>query len=610
MRNWLKPKRDESEWKANLEVAKAIFNDTKEEREKMTRHLRLFEGRLWDLKSDEFTSHDQAAGRSFAQFNTIFAAIESIAPMVTDSRPITKVAPRHPWAEKIGSRLNDVIMYSWDALDMQMQTYKAVLDAMIFSTAIFKIGYDEARGRVTLCVIDPRDFFVAPGYETIWEAPFCGVRTPKPLSWVKDMFPEIEEIKGATSSLSGDEMEKAYQFGHTRKANEHVTFVEVYEMWLRDDETIERIVEESDGEKVTKREQKYPFGKIHYFTNHQDLGCVACTDDHGLPPYVEMWDYIRPHNFLGISEVEQIEGIHKEINVLIKYISEHVRRHHAPNYLVDMYQLQDESFEALKSRLSEGNQYIPWDSAGGTKTPPVQQIDDGQLNPQILNLLSFHMEIIDIVNGITDITRGDVGKQERQSASEIAMLMENANTRTRQRVRNLEWSLKRVYYLLLRNVMQYYTEPQSMSYSTGDGRRYFTYGNSYAQAEETMRPRAMMPETEEALAKGAPLFGVNAEDAARYQQEKADYEKFLTYFADREGEFDPIHIDFDIEIQTDSTLPTDKQSRANLFLRLAEMRMIGPKKLFEQLQIPGIEEALAEIKEMSGGGQEPQRSAE
>lgn len=595
------------EHKAMLETVKSIFNDTKDERERMTRSLKLFQGQLWDYSQPEFEFKERPSGSSYVQYNTIFATIQAVAPMVTDSRPITKVVPRFPWLEKMGIALNHLIKYSWESFDMQMKLYRAVMDSMIFGTAIFKVWFNQNSpwgGDVEVSLIDPRDFFVAPGYETIWEAPFCGVRTKKPLSWIRKNFPDVKEIKGASSAIEGDEAEKAYKFGKTRTVGEETTFITLYEVWIRDEETMEQLVEQTEeGEERTVEKQKYPYGKVHYFTEHQDFGAIACTDNHGLPPYVEMWDYIRPHNFLGMSEVEQIEGIHKEINTLLKFISEYTRKNHAPNFLVDIFQLQDESFEALKSRLSEGNQYIPWDSAGGAKDPPIRQVDDGQLNPQILNLLSFLTEIIDVVSGVTDITRGQVGKQERQSASEVAMLMESSNTRTRQRVRNLEWTLKRLYYLILRNIMQYYEEPRDLSYAENGGRNYFVYGNSKAQADAIMQPQPMNQEAQAAAQMGVPQEpgSKNQQEMDRYKQEYEDYQKFLQYFSE-EGEFDPVFFDFDIEIQTDSTLPTDKQSRANLFLRLRQLKAMDTLSLLERLQVPNADEIMNRIKEESGQG--------
>lgn len=595
-----------------LSTVKQVRKDTKKVRDKMTRSLRLFEGDMWDMEQEDFKDADKENGRSGIMYNVLFAIVQQIAPMVTANRPITRLAPRKPFLWKLGEKLNHVLKYSWEALDMQMQMFRAVIDSMVMGMAVFKLGWSEDKkfgGENELTVVDPRDFFIAPGYEEIWKAPWCGIVAPKPISWVRRQFPDVKEITPDGENL--DDKTKAYKFGDTPNPSEDTKFVTIYEMWIKDDQALEEIVsKDKDGNETKEEVRKYPYGKMCFFTEKEILDTVACKDEHGLPPYVEMWDYIRPHNFIGMSEVDQIEGLHREVNVLLKYIAEYTRRKHAPNFLVDISQMQDDSFEAVKDRLTLGNQYIPWDSQGGQKEPPIKQIDDGQLNPQIMNLLSFILEVIDVVSGVNDVNRGNVGKQERQSASEVAILKEASDTRTMQRSRNLEWSLKRIEWMLASNTMQYAEQPRDISYEDKGERVYTTYGNSSAQAKEAMQPAPLSPSAQDASDSGMPMVGLNAKEMQRYEQEMADYEQFMEWNKDSEGEFDRILFDFDIEIQTDSTLPTDKQSRANLFLRLKQLESIDVLSLLEQMQIPGAQEIVKRLKEEraaaqgGGGGQE------
>jgi len=611
-----------------------IFTTTKPVREQMTRNLELFEGKMWKTDDEEF----QGENRSQVQYNTIFAAIQSVAPMVTDNRPITRIAPRFPWMEKIGVTLNHVTKYLWNALDMQMTLYRAVVDAMVFGHAIFKLGYNPDKshgGEVELSLVDPRDFFIAPGYDTVWEAPFCGVKADKPIAWVKKYF-DVEEVKGAVDKTNGDKAKKNFKFGDIDNIQGECYFVTVYELWTRDDDAYEEFFEEEeyetdeteeyeeDGEvmerpkmgtkKVKKERQKYPYGKICYFTEEQWLGEEAAQDEHNLPPYVEMWDYIKPHDFTGMSEVTQIEGLHKELNLLLKYLSEYVRRYHNPNILIDTSTMIDE--EMIKSQYWEGGKAFTFDGMSAMGRPPIQPLMEPQLNPQVFNLFTILPQIIEEVSGVTDVTKGNVGKQERQSASEIAILLESSHTRTRQRVRNLEWSLKRVYYMLMRLVLQHYETPRTVNYEEGGIRQYAEYGNDKAMANDIMKPQPLPdridynPKTGRAVVKdiGVPL--TDPEDLKilnEYKREYEDYQKFLQFFNDV-GDLDPIYFDFDIEIQTDSMLPMDKQARANLYLRLLQMKAIDPQAVLEFLQIPNASEIIKRMNEREqaakGGGQQ------
>lgn len=594
----------DSEHKQLLATVKGIIRDNKPEYDRMDRAMKLYEGKLWKLDDEEFIGRDVPHGRSEVVFNTIFANVEQTAPMVTANRPITKVVPRFPFMEKLGNTLNDVLKYAWEACDMQMTSYKAVKDQMIMEPAIFKVGWNPQKrygGKFEIKLVDPRNFAVAPGYETIWDAPFVFEWNRKPLSWVRQNFPDVKEIE---PDEAGEVKAKDIKFGDVGGIESHTKFVTVYEMWTRDDEAYVDVTTK-EGEKPRK-EKKYPYGKTCYFTEKQILATVKNEDEHGLPPYVELHDYVRPHNFLGLSDVSQIEGMHKEINRILKYYVEFTRKRHDPNYLVDISRLNDQSFTAVKNNLSQGGQYIPWDSQGGNATPPIQQIEDGQFNPEVMRLLTLLMEFIDMVSGVTDVNRGMVGKNERQSASEVAMLKEAGDTRTMQRVRNFEWTIKRVSYLILRLAMQYFKKEEQVSYEEKGKRNYSTYSNTPSFATKVMQPMPMSPQAQYAQDEGIPMSPENQQDKQRYEQEKEDFEKYLEFMEGEglspESREDKLLIDFDIEVQADSSLPTDKQSRANLFLRLRQLKAMDVLSLLEKLEIGNAGEIVDRLKEEMGGG--------
>ena len=599
------------EHKALKEAVDKVFKDTKPARDKMSHNLLLYEGGLWNKGAKEFEGFEASDGPSTVQYNTVFANIQQIAPMVTANRPTVNVAPRFPYMWKLGQGLNHVIKYSWEAFDMQMLCFKGVVDSMIFGIALFHPDYREGRPVVELT--DPRTFFIAPGYELISEAPWCGTRGPRPLSWVRREFPHVKEIDTDVETEEKDKA-RAYKFGDTASPGEDAQFVTVTSMWIKDEETLEEFeVEDEEGKKTKKSRKKFPYAKMCYFTETQWLGEKALEDRHGKPPWIELWDYLRPHNFLSMGELDQTEGLHREINILMKYISEYIRLHHAPNFMADLYQLEDTTLEQLKAKLSLGNQIIPWNSQGGQKDPPLKQITEGQLNPQISMWLGFLMEIIDIVSGVTDPQRGMVGKKERQPATETAILKEAADTRVMQRSRNLEWSLKHLFKMLLSLVMQHQSEPLQMSYTDNGARTYATYGNSFAQAKDVMTPQPLNASAS-AAKPGMPMVGTNDAEKQRYDQEVADYEKFMDFFTDEEtGEppkdFDPIGFDFDIEVGTDSTLPKDRQSRSNLFFRLRELQAIDILSLLEELQVPNAAEIVKRIQQEMGGGAEGEQAA-
>lgn len=79
------------------------------------------------------------------------------------------------------------------------------------------------------------------------------------------------------------------------------------------------------------------------------------------------------------------------------------------------------------------------------------------------------------------------------------------------------------------------------------------------------------------------------------------------------GPLDPVYFNYDIEIQTNSTLPLDKQSLANLMLRLYQLKGTDRESLLEVLQIPNgkmINERMEEKEQAAAKakqGQPPER---
>lgn len=596
-----KKKAENTEWKKIKEVVDSIFQSTQPERDKMSRFLKQFQGDIWDEKALKDAGVEDSY-KSKAQINLVFSTIEAIAPMLTDSRPITHVIPRQPFMEKLAAKYNKSLEYAWDALDMQMEIYKLVLYAMIMKKGVLKVYFDPEKsfgGDLCIGNVDPRDFFMAPGYDDIWKTPYCGERTDKPLSWIRANFPDAEDIKVEKSTFTDSDKVKAYKYGDASDMTLSARFATVYEVWMRDEETMEEILEEfqdEDGEKQEKKvkKQKYPNGKFVYFTNDQYLGTKACDYSHKLPPYVDFNIYLDPTNFLGMGEIDQIEGLNKEINLQFQAILDQARRVNNPNYEVDI----DRGInpEEVKENFFKGGQiYTTKNNPYNSNKPAIEEIEFANMAQDVYAVLNLIPKFVEEISGVTDISKGTASKKERQSASEVAILVESSHTRTRQKVRNLEWTLKRVGYLLVSLMQQYYTEPRTQYTKDSEGViNYHVLGNSIEQAVDIIGPSKELQAKVGDRTPEQVRHDLEPATAEQYEQETRDLERLLESF-DSNSELDPVLFDFDIVIQTNSTLPMDQQSLANLFIRLFQMKAVDAEAVLENLQIPKREEILARI---------------
>jgi hypothetical protein len=541
-----------------------IFEDTAEKRRKMDRYLREFSGEWWDEKELK-TNQD-----SPVFVNYLFSTVMSIAPLLTDNRPTWSVRARKPFLQKPVDLYSLCLEYLWDKLDMDVKVFKGAVDSQVMKEGIFKVTFDPDDGTYGECridLVDPRVFFEAPGYDDNWDCDFQGTRERKPLSWIRRNFENGSEVKS-------DEDDRK-TFKKKDDVETKSSFATVYEVWMRDDEVEDFILEgEKDEKGKDKKEKrpKFPYGKIVAFTKDVLLDEKASPYRHNKPPYVKLYDYFMPHETTGMGEADQIEALNRSINRAMQLMDKFMTLYQDPNWLVD--ELSGIDSETVKTDLPGGGNVFSYNS--GVNPDPIKRVEMGTLTPDIYNYVAMLPRILEEVTGVTDITKGMASKTERQTAAEVSTLIESSYTRTRQRVRNLEHTIKRLCYLLLDIMQQFYTEIRDFNRKKDEDVEFYKVSNQRPFVNEMMQPQSQNPQ--------------------QRQQEEADYKEYMDFIG-KLGEKDPIYAEFDIEIQTNSTLPMDRQSLANLFLRLAQMKMVDPQAVLEQLQVPKWEEIVQRMEQ-------------
>ena len=589
----------EEYWTRVKEVVDAIFEATKDERKQMTHNLEQFQGQIWD--EEKLETWD-----SRAVVNWFFSTVENLAPMLSDSKPALSVVPRVPHLERVGWSYTNAMSYLWDAVDMSEKLYRGVLDAMIMKKGIYEIGYDpqkESGGMFTVDVIDPRNYFIAPGYEDNWKAPLQGVREEKPLSWIRANFPKIKKItprRTIEGSVEAQDKIKAFKYGESEDFELTAYFANVYRVWIRDEQTLVDVIQKGEkGEELldedsnpkTVAKKKYPGGKIMYFTDDEYLGTLACETGHNLPPWVTQDNYINPHNFLGIDENQQLEALNLEYNMQLQALTNHARKNHNPTKIIDLAVFPPD--ELAEQVLEEGGGVLKIDTAGITYAgKPVSVVDYGPIDQSVPTLLKLLPEAMQEVNGVTEISKGTAAKKERQSASEIAILLESSHTRTRQRVRNQDLTIKRIGYMWAREMQSRWTEPRWINWKEDTQVKYDKFGTSRAAMIEQIADPILdvIKKMEEMQEAG------NTDDMKRdYNAEQIEaYENYLGFIEEFKGgkELDPVFFNFDIEVATDSSLPVDQQARANLAMKLFQMKAIDQKALLDILNWPERDEVI------------------
>jgi len=543
-------KKDEFVKKLQSEIDRIWDSESyKNRRKDMNRWLKEYSGEWWDKKKLK----DQ---ESPIFCNYVFATVETNAPLLTDNRPIWSVRARESHMQDFLNVYSKALEYLWDKLELDWKTYLAVKQSQIWPIGLWKIRFDpdaDFGGEVAVDVDDPRTFFISPGDTDLWNCHYCGTKKVRTLAWVKSNYPDkYNDVEPDDDSESKLDKSKAEDFELQGRD------VTIYEIWLKDDSVVEHVIDELDesgkptGEKTKKREKKYPNGRYVVFSkNGIRLQDKPSPFSHGKPPWIAFYDYQVPHTFWGIPEPQQIENLNQEFNARLQDMVWHCRKHARPNYMVDEGSGLD--VPTLKKELPEGDNVFACSMVSSEK--PIKPVDPPPFDKVHQDLMSGIGNLIEEVSGVTDISKGMASKKQRQSASEVSILIESSYTRTRQRVRNLEGTLKRAAYLMIELMQQYYDEPRTFSMKQDNSIEFMPISNSPAFLQEISKPE--------------PNPNEKPEDYQSRIREDEEYRKVLEVC----GEVDRVYASFDIEIQTNSTLPMDKQSLANLALRLGEVQV-------------------------------------
>jgi len=568
------------EYKRILASVDRVYDSSeyKERRTKMDRHMKEYKGEWWNNEMLNATD-------SKVFFNLFFADVETNAPLLTDNRPHWSATARRPMWQGYMEMLKLGADYQWDRLDMDALQYDVMKTSLIMPVGLQKVYYDPEEEDLCVENIDPQTFFIAPGYTDLWKAPWCGEKRPTDMLWVRTNYPDkMQYVKPDGASDKVDyTLYNDLQLSHEK--------VFVYEIWLKDDAVEEYIVKEQttvkneDGtttpvinsEKRTKK--KYPNGRVITLTRSVVLDDKPSPFSHGKAPYVPYYDYKNPDSFWGQGEADQLEDLARELNYRVQDLVTDAHAAGDKNYTVDIGSGLDP--QVVKETFNKGYNFY---GVNPGAVDPIRVINSGDPNRVHYELVNLLINTFQRVSGTTDISQGLVSKKQRQSAREIATLTESSYTRTRQRVRNYEWSLKRVFRLMLELMMQYYDEPRYVNFReqtpNGMSNSWAVIGNTAGVAREAVKPMMLPGESQE-----------------QYQQrltEDQDYMAFLKWM-DGRTDMDKVYATFDISIETNSSLPMDQQSRANLAMNLAQVQLtpnspIDRKALLDTLRYPNAEE--------------------
>ena len=560
------------------------YEEDKTRRERWKRWREIYQGKFWKDGTAEHLSRIDSG--------KLFSTVSQLAPLMTDNKPVWSLTARDPIFQPIIEQWAKAVEYVWDILDMSAKINDSYQDALLMEQGCLQVEYDEDENEVEVTVVDPRHLVFAPGdYDDIEDCPWVCKRKAYTLGDVRRTYPDKADklVADTTDPENKDEL-----LGNSS------SWVTVYELWIRDDTVEEDLETDNNPKKDTKvkRKLKYPNGRFVIFTKTGEGGKPVLLDDyhspyqHGKPPYVMIYDYRVSHSIWGIGEGLHLMPIVDELNSTLQSIASKLRNNCRPNYVIDEEQLDKNEVEQT---LHQGNQI--WTKL--TPNPNDQRFTGLELVPQAPPLQSEYQfvallhEISEELTSVTAITKGQSAKRERQTAHEYSGMYEAAHTRTRLRVRNLERSIKKILEMILLLAMHNYNRDRSFVVEDGDTIEYRRISNTRERAAKIISDNVdqqfdIMEEEDDDRVPA--MFGQENREEAK----KTALQQLLSVLPIEQNK---VIARFHLTMQSQSTLPTDMQSRANLALRLAQLGILDAEATLERLNWPNYKEIIARMEE-------------
>lgn len=513
---------------------------------------KMFRGKQWKEQRPTY--------RHSEVINLIFQNIQSQVPIITDTRPKFEFLPQEPSDFELSQILNEVAQADWMRNNWQYILTEVIYEGHFYGTGLSDMCWDPDENEIAYRSVDPFYFFPDPGaYDVNRNCEYCIEAEPMEISKVRRKWPEkgkyvkpdlMDLMTGSKTDLgpirfkSPTDQRTIMEGSSTQDLGEKNKAL-VMTLYLR---SCDDLLEEDNTKPPDPSGEiplKYPNGKKIVVSNGVILEVGPNPYDDGEFPYQKWQNYILPREFWGMSEIEQLEGPQKTFNKLVSFALDVLTLMGNPVWIVDTN--SDVDTDNLFNKPG-----LIIEKAPGSE---VMRQEGVQLQPFVLQIIDRMKEWFDQVAGSNDITRG-VNPGGVTAASAIADLQNAAQTRIRQKSRNLDCYLQDLGQQYVSRVFQFYSAPQVFRLTGDNGaEKYFKFHVS----------------TDEAGNKFANVQNYNEQgqgkDIKQYQ----------------------IRGEFDVRVTTGSSLPFSKAEKEDRLTKLFQLGIIDAQEVLKGLDYPNYQ---------------------
>lgn len=565
--------------KKTLQLVDALYSKSKKYRkrydQKWIDFYKMFRGRQWKEVRPSY--------RNSEVLNLVFQTIQSMVPILTDSRPKLEFLPTVPAEFELADILTKVAENDWLHNNWLEVLTEIIYDAHFYGTGFGYLGFNPdaemGLGSIEFESADPFYIFPDPQARDV-----NGKRTkhfihaePVDISQLKREYPDkAQYIAADVIDFSQGDKADIYQVmfksptdsklivegpsGYDSIAKNQALKITVYfkdddydemeQIELNDDGTPKN---DETGNPVNKlvKQKKYPTGRKIVAAGGVLLEDGACEFEDGMFPYLKLTNYMLPREFWGMGDVEQIDGPQKTINKLISFTLDVMTLMGNPIWVV-----------GTQANIDTDNLFNKPGLIVETDAPDQVRREPGvDMPPFVLQLLDRYKQYIDGITGQTDLSRG-VEPSDITAASAISDLQQAQQTRLRLKSRHIDAFLNDFGKLYVSRVFQFYSVPRIVRVS----------GDQNASS----------------------FFHFHIEKFDKQDEQGQTITQRVAHITNSKGETKSIEItgDFDVKVSTGSSLPFAKEAKGDMGMKLFQLGVIDAEELLKNLDYPNYEAVL------------------
>jgi hypothetical protein len=506
-----------------------------------------------------------------------------------DTRPTVGFLPQDPSDLEFSEILNQVFEADWQKNDWMSELFSIMLDGHLYSVGIGACEWCEnieaGKAGIDWYSKDPFDIYVDPDATDInKKCEYIIDAKPWDLDKIKRKYAGhkyVTQIKSDMDDLSHDKrsVETLHVMRHTDLdlPVDRLTYgkgpdedlkskVLVQTVYMKPSDTEE--IEQDDvngGEKLYITKLKYPRGRKIVKINNFIFEDRELEYDDLKFPFQRFVNSALPREFYGIDELENLKGPQAVFNKMVNFSLDVLMLMGNPIWLNPI-----ESGVNSRHLTSEPGLVVEHNINAAP-----QRVEGVQLQPWVFNLIDRMEKWFNDTAGDQDVTRG-INPTGVTANAAIENLLDAAQKRVKQKVRNVDSMLRDFGEQYVSRVMQYYTAPQVFRLTNKEGaNKYFKFHVEHRE------------EPSDGSIPGLPAGTPKIKKVAVVRDYiKNDLGQMVP--SDESNEYE-IRGEMDVRVNTISGLPFSKQETEQRVLNLFDRQIIDREEVLKRLDYPNAE---------------------